>query len=506
MRNLLYAFLLAIPCLYSCSSELQTVRSPEIRPGRGVPDPGDGGYTIYLPEVTNKPRWLDAYDNVDYDKDRCLTCEIYNMFFGEEEYRPDGVDNRDPWEEESRLLRDMEREAELNRRAEKIRYRTIETYFNGGDVESVLTTDSRRKTEDFLRHYDGTPLFEGSREQIDGEANEATRRHNERVKEISNSVPNVDPPEVVEQEGRFITARTSEAGRKVRATAAYIRSVRLSVARNDGSVSDEKEKMLGLSESLVEHGDQALYEGKVEEGEKSLDLALEVADLTLSSIPVVSWGKDLYESVTGKNLLTGEELDKWDHAAAILGAVTLGVGSKLGKVDDVLRIANKVSGNKLDDVGNIFKSAEKLGIDESSDLQRVLGSRGKPKQIAADPDFTPPPKSVDQYGRLTDGKYTVSPQDQARHKVGSFDATDHTGRELPAGKSQFLYASEADEITLNAAAYADKTKSWDETGTKAKVVFDNPIGVHRGTGKVTNVVNVYRKQNGTIHGSPSSPQ
>lgn len=147
-------------------------------------------------------------------------------------------------------------------------------------------------------------------------------------------------------------------------------------------------------------------------------------------------------------------------------------------------------------------------MDEASDIQKVLASKGKPKRIAADLGFTSPPKSVDQYGRLTNGKYTVKPEAQAPHTVGSFDATNHSGTSLPAGKSQFLYQADADGITLDAAAYADKKGLWipdGQGGAKAKVVFDQPIGVHSGTGKVTNVVNVYSKKNGIVHGSPASP-
>lgn len=57
---------------------------------------------------------------------------------------------------------------------------------------------------------------------------------------------------------------------------------------------------------------------------------------------------------------------------------------------------------------------------------------------------------------------------------------------------------------LDAASYADEAGLW--VGSKAKVVFDSPIGVHAGTGELTNVMNIYRNANGFVHGAPASPR
>ena len=47
----------------------------------------------------------------------------------------------------------------------------------------------------------------------------------------------------------------------------------------------------------------------------------------LSLTPFLGWGKDVYEAISGKNLVTREPLDSFDRTMAILGAATVGIGS-----------------------------------------------------------------------------------------------------------------------------------------------------------------------------------
>jgi nucleoid-associated protein YgaU len=114
--------------------------------------------------------------------------------------------------------------------------------------------------------------------------------------------------------------------------------------------------------------------------------------------------------------------------------------------------------------------------------------------IRGDRSFVPKPGTVDRHGFLTDGKYRVSNAGSARH----------TASTAPAGKSYFYPHVDQDQTTLHAAQYADHANLWGPDG-KAKVPFDQNIGVHAKTGQPTNVVNVYRRRSGTVHGSPGSP-
>ncbi|WP_370412392.1 polymorphic toxin-type HINT domain-containing protein [Streptomyces fradiae] len=105
--------------------------------------------------------------------------------------------------------------------------------------------------------------------------------------------------------------------------------------------------------------------------------------------------------------------------------------------------------------------------------------------------FTPPSSYVNRHGELTNGKYTVSYPAMLKHLPGSSGPT----------KSVFLKGVDAEQATLDAAAYADAHKLW--VGNKAKVYVTNgPVGVVGRTGELTHYINVYRNARGAIHGSP----
>ncbi len=101
---------------------------------------------------------------------------------------------------------------------------------------------------------------------------------------------------------------------------------------------------------------------------------------------------------------------------------------------------------------------------------------------------------TNRHGQLTNGTYTLDEAALQPHLTGS----------LAGGKSQFLYGVNANELALDAGAYADQARLW--VGNKAKVVFDRPIGVDAGTGEPTTVLNIYRTRTGFLHAAPGSPQ
>ncbi|MBP7866149.1 MAG: hypothetical protein KA419_09385 [Acidobacteria bacterium] len=79
----------------------------------------------------------------------------------------------------------------------------------------------------------------------------------------------------------------------------------------------------------------------------------------------------------------------------------------------------------------------------------------------------------------------------------------HTRGSLVQGKSQFLSVINEKELVLNAAAYADRDNLWDERG-KAKITYDQPIGVLGESGELTYTLNLYRTETGMVHGSPGN--
>ena len=86
-----------------------------------------------------------------------------------------------------------------------------------------------------------------------------------------------------------------------------------------------------------------------------------------------------------------------------------------------------------------------------------------------------------------------------RNQVGGGAATG-LASDVLRSKSQFLYFVDADQLVLDAAAYADEAGLW--VGNKATVTMDQFIGAHAETGSLTRTVNLYRTDTGFVHGSP----
>jgi hypothetical protein len=109
-------------------------------------------------------------------------------------------------------------------------------------------------------------------------------------------------------------------------------------------------------------------------------------------------------------------------------------------------------------------------------------------------DFAAPPVRRTPSGEVTNGRYTMRTEAQARHTTGS----------TTSGKSQFLFRVDADQAVLDASAYADDAGLW--VNNRAKVrVETGPVGILGESGQPTNWVNLYRTRSGRVHGSPGRP-
>ncbi|MFZ3119200.1 MAG: pre-toxin TG domain-containing protein [Variovorax sp.] len=104
---------------------------------------------------------------------------------------------------------------------------------------------------------------------------------------------------------------------------------------------EPRRRALEASEGLLARGQDEFYKGSVARGEGLLEAAELVADLVTSWTPGISWGRDIYESVSGKDLITGRTLENWERGAAVLGAVSVGIGSAGSKVVHAMRALEK---------------------------------------------------------------------------------------------------------------------------------------------------------------------
>jgi hypothetical protein len=96
-------------------------------------------------------------------------------------------------------------------------------------------------------------------------------------------------------------------------------------------------KSLGIQSVVT--ADEFHFEGKIKEAKFSQDIAKSCLDILLSLTPGVSIGKDIYESLIGKNLITGDSLSNWERSFAVLGIVSLGMTNYISRP---LRVISKI--------------------------------------------------------------------------------------------------------------------------------------------------------------------
>ena len=91
-------------------------------------------------------------------------------------------------------------------------------------------------------------------------------------------------------------------------------------------------------------GDEASFFGKKKDSEFYLSLATSAADVLLGLDPFTGFGRSLYETVTGENIVTGEQLSKTERALAMVGIITVGYGSKAYKVYKLIKPIARIIG------------------------------------------------------------------------------------------------------------------------------------------------------------------
>lgn len=81
---------------------------------------------------------------------------------------------------------------------------------------------------------------------------------------------------------------------------------------------------------------QGFYlERNFETGKAAAQLGNGLLDFAISFHPIgaaYSWGRDVVEAITKRNLYTGDPLDNLSYNFAMMGAMTFGFGGKIGKI------------------------------------------------------------------------------------------------------------------------------------------------------------------------------
>jgi hypothetical protein len=139
--------------------------------------------------------------------------------------------------------------------------------------------------------------------------------------------------------------------------------------------------------------------GETEESKEFFkNIVLPMAEVVLSLNSITATIQDSYEALSGKSLYDGSELSTFDRSFAILGVVTLGFGSKIGKGlkfmgkvfaktpmgTKALGMAERVLGTAQRIVGNgKGKLGEFLGNVRAGDWSKVFESTPPSKLLDA---------------------------------------------------------------------------------------------------------------------------
>jgi len=116
-------------------------------------------------------------------------------------------------------------------------------------------------------------------------------------------------------------------------------------------------RIVGLN-ALVQ-ADKSYSEGDYGQADVYKEIALVVTDYVLGITPGIGLAKDVYEAVTGVNILTGEKLDTAARWLAVVGSVTLGLGDDLLKTGRAIgKISKAIDGSGVE--SNVLDGWEKL--------------------------------------------------------------------------------------------------------------------------------------------------
>ncbi|WP_233532395.1 DNA/RNA non-specific endonuclease [Paenibacillus alkalitolerans] len=198
-----------------------------------------------------------------------------------------------------------------------------------------------------------------------------------------------------------------------------------------------------------------------------------ILSIGLDFIPIVGTAKGIIESITGRDLITGEELAKWERAMGIIPFVGAVPGLvKLGKLGDDLADASKA----MDTVGEAGSSLKK--VDYGDHYTKVDGK----KALKPDIEYTTNEGyryTTDSNGRIASAEANLQlgkadRNKYAQRKVGGEDRlSSDDGGHLVA--SIFKGSGEIDNMvpmdaTLNRSEYKVLENTWKKALEEGKTV------------------------------------
>ncbi len=133
-----------------------------------------------------------------------------------------------------------------------------------------------------------------------------------------------------------------------------------------------RKSLLAVSKNAIDESEASFKAGNPRAGSQLYEFGMVAADIAISVTPVIGWGKDIYEAVSGVSLLDSRRLSSFERTMAIVGVLTAGVGSKLtlaGKAGKIGKVLSK-GAKSADEASAVIKSADKAEaiLDASSTI------------------------------------------------------------------------------------------------------------------------------------------
>lgn len=128
-----------------------------------------------------------------------------------------------------------------------------------------------------------------------------------------------------------------------------------------------------ISQKVLTSASQSFATLDNETGTSLLEAGQMIADIALGITPGVSVAKDIYELVSGKNLVTGETLSQTDLVIAGVGVLTLGLANPIKNGVKFLK-GLELGAETATVISKTLNSARKLGFDKSSQIGEFINS------------------------------------------------------------------------------------------------------------------------------------
>lgn len=212
---------------------------------------------------------------------------------------------------------------------------------------------------------------------------EAAKKHNEALdKHMGPMTEPLTPiPEMTEgvQPGQALP-HTPE-GRKIAETRNYLKFVEAEVERNP-ELREQKRELVKLADHSLDVASEEFGAGNFPAGDFALNLATAALDLALSMTPGIRVGKDIYEGLTGKNLLTGEKLSTFERALSFVSVATGGIAPVVIKASVGIGIMAKIAKRGVktaEEAEEIVKSGAKAAdfLDSAKNIRSQMSNLGE---------------------------------------------------------------------------------------------------------------------------------